>query len=160
AAAFFGADLAGNLVAVELGQHDVEDHQVGMFQGPLAERLRAVPGRDHLVAFLVNRVGQEALDVRVVIDDEDLGGHGSFPRELPAPTTTPRPRAVQRPEYRVGLRPSLRPMSTSTSCRAGTFRPINGGVASGLMLFSDVRSPYVETTDDAGARRRIHPDRC
>ena len=39
------------------------------------EALGAVAGDEDLVAFLLQGVGQDPLDVRVVIDDEDLGRH-------------------------------------------------------------------------------------
>src|SRR4029078_10009870 len=66
-----------DLVAVELGQHDVEQNQVGRLGPPQAESLRAI-GRDNdAVTLLLERVLQESLYVRVVIDDEDLGRHQS-----------------------------------------------------------------------------------
>ena len=46
-----------------------------LFGTPQAERLGAVGGHDDLVALLLEGVAQQALDVGVVVDDEDLGGH-------------------------------------------------------------------------------------
>ena len=76
-AALLGPDLGRDLVAVELGQHDVEQDQVGRLGAPQAESLRAIGRDDDVVALLLERVLQESLDVRVVIDDEDLGRHQS-----------------------------------------------------------------------------------
>jgi hypothetical protein len=76
-AALLGPDLRRHLVAVELGQHDVEEDQVGRLGAPQPEAFGAVPGDDDLVALLLERVLQESLDVRVVVDDEDLCGHPS-----------------------------------------------------------------------------------
>ena len=70
-------DLGRDLVAVELGEHDVEEDQVGRLGSPQAESFRAVGRDDDVVALLLQRVLQETLDVRVVIDDEDLGRHQS-----------------------------------------------------------------------------------
>jgi len=75
--AFFGPDLRGDLVPVELGQHHVEEDQVGLLGAPEAEPLGAVARDDDLVAFLLQRVLEQALNVRVVVDDEDLGRHQS-----------------------------------------------------------------------------------
>ena len=76
-AALLAADLGRDLVAVELGQHDVEQDEVGRLGAPQAEPFRAVAGDDDVVALLLERVLQESLDVRVVVDDEDLGRHQS-----------------------------------------------------------------------------------
>ena len=76
-AALLGPDLGRDLVAVELGQHDVEKDQVGRLGTPQAESLRAIGRDDDVVALLLERVLQESLYVRVVIDDEDLCRHQS-----------------------------------------------------------------------------------
>ena len=102
-AALFAADLGRDLVAVELGQHDVEQDEIGRLGAPQAEALGAVPGDDDVVALLLERVLQEALDIRVVIDDEDLCGHQSSTagaRAVGAPAGAPR-----RGDYRAGPRP-------------------------------------------------------
>src|SRR6185437_4035012 len=57
----------------ELGQHDVEQDQLGVLAAPELVALRPVRGGDDLVALLLERVLQQALDVGIVIDDEDLG---------------------------------------------------------------------------------------
>ena len=80
--ALLGPDLRRDLVAVELGQHDVEQDQVGRLGAPEPEAFRAVDGDDDLVALLLQRVLEQALDVWVVVDDEDLGRHQS-PSWLP-----------------------------------------------------------------------------
>ena len=56
--------------------------------------LRAVRRDDDLVALLLERVAQQALDVRVVVDDEDLGGHPDL-----TPSAGTARRAPGREEY-------------------------------------------------------------
>ena len=73
--ALLGPDLGGYLVAVKLGQHDVEQDEVRHLGRPQAVPFRAVRGDDDVVTLLLERVLQEPLDVRVVIDYEDLGRH-------------------------------------------------------------------------------------
>ena len=70
-------DLRRDLVAVELGQDDVEQDQVGRLRPPQPETFGAVTRDDDLVALLLERVLQETLDIRVVVDDKDLGRHQS-----------------------------------------------------------------------------------
>jgi hypothetical protein len=65
------------LVAVELREHDVEQDQVRNLGAPESEPLGAVRGDHDVVALLLERVLEEALNVRVVVDDEDLGRHQS-----------------------------------------------------------------------------------
>ena len=76
-AALLRPDLRRDLVAVELGQVDVEQDQVGRLRAPQPEPFGAVTRDDDLVALLLERVLQETLDIRVVVDDEDLGRHQS-----------------------------------------------------------------------------------
>ena len=73
--AFLGPDLGRDLVAVQFGQGDVEQDQRGLLGAPKAETLGAVGRLHDLVAFLLEGVDQLPLDVLVVVDDEDLGGH-------------------------------------------------------------------------------------
>ena len=79
-AALLAPDLGRDLVAIELGQHDVEEDQVGRLGAPQPEALRPIARDDDVVALLLQRVLQESLDIRVVIDDEDLGRHQSSTR--------------------------------------------------------------------------------
>src|SRR5207237_4318951 len=63
-------EAATYLPAVELGDHDVEQHQVGMNLTRLLERVRS-GGRDHdVVAFLGEVVANEVRDVPLVFHDE------------------------------------------------------------------------------------------
>ena len=78
AVAFLLADLRGDLVAVQLRQHHVEQNEGRILGAPEAEPLRPVGGGDDLVALLLQGVLEQALHVRVVIDHEDLGRHQSF----------------------------------------------------------------------------------
>src|SRR4051812_3965919 len=80
--AFLGPDLRGDLVAVELRQHDVEKDQIRRLRAPEPESLGTIRRHDHVVTLLLERVLQESLDVRVVVDDEDLGCHQSSTRVI------------------------------------------------------------------------------
>jgi hypothetical protein len=70
-------DLGRDLVAVELRQHHVEQDQRRILGAPEAEAFGAVGGRDDLEALLLQGVLKQALDVRIVVDDQDLGRHRS-----------------------------------------------------------------------------------
>jgi hypothetical protein len=94
--AFLRPDLRRDLVPVELGQHHVEEDQVGLLGAPEAEPLGAVARDDDLVAFLLQRVLKQALNVRVV-DDEDLGH--AYPRTTwPPRAPWPCPRTGDGPD--------------------------------------------------------------
>jgi hypothetical protein len=95
-ARFLLADPRRDLVAVELGQHDVEQDQVGRLGTPQPESISTIPGDDDVIPLLLERVLQESLDVWIVIDDEDLCRHRSSTRGMHrvpgSPTATPAPR--------------------------------------------------------------------
>jgi len=64
-------DAAAHLEAVEIGQHDVEEHDV---RPALMERLEAafaVLSRENLEAFLAQRVTERVTQIRVVVDEND-----------------------------------------------------------------------------------------
>ncbi len=67
------AQPAGDLDAVELGQPEVEDHEVGVVGGRLAQRRLAVAGDAHLVAVQAQRALERLGDLVVVLDDEHAG---------------------------------------------------------------------------------------
>ena len=110
-AALLRPDLRRDLVAVELGQHDVEQDQVGRLGAPQPEPFGAVARDDDVVALLLERVLQEALDVRVVVDDEDLGRHQSSTDHSGSARSCgwPRQRIDYRPPARAIIGPVLRP---------------------------------------------------
>ena len=76
--ALLGPDPARHLVAVELGQHHVEQQQVGVLEAPQPHGLGPVGRGQDLVALLAQGIGEQALDVGIVVDDEDLGGHAGL----------------------------------------------------------------------------------
>ena len=76
-ATLLAADLGRHLVAVQLGQHDVQEDQVRRLCAPQPEAFGSVRGDDDVVPLLLEGVLQQSLDIRVVIDDEDLGRHQS-----------------------------------------------------------------------------------
>jgi hypothetical protein len=57
--------------AVETGQPQVEDHEIGMPGARLAQRRRAVARGGHREAGALEVVARQANDVGLVIDDED-----------------------------------------------------------------------------------------
>ena len=64
------AQPARHLHAVELGQPEVEDDEVGVERRRLVERRLAVGGDAHLVALQAQRALQDLGDLLVVFDDE------------------------------------------------------------------------------------------
>ena len=73
-------DLGRDLVAVQLGQHHVEEDQVRPLGAPQPEAFGTIRRHDDVVALLLQGVLQQPLDIRVVIDDQDLGRHQSSER--------------------------------------------------------------------------------
>ena len=69
------ADAAEDLEAVDPGQPDVEDDEVGRLVGRDVEALLAGAGDGDLVAFLLEGVLDATRDGVLVFDDEDGGGH-------------------------------------------------------------------------------------
>src|SRR4029078_485597 len=83
------AHLLGDLIPVELGLHDVQQDEIGDLLTPQSEPFGAVPRDDDVIALLLQRVLEQSLDVRIVIDDEDLGCHltsRASPRGAPGST--------------------------------------------------------------------------
>ena len=72
-----GAEAAQDLEAVDPGQADVEDDEVGRLVRRDVEALLAGAGDGDLVAFLLERVLDAARDGVLVFDDEDGGGHAA-----------------------------------------------------------------------------------
>ena len=77
-ALFLGPDLLGDPVAVELREADVEEDQRRALRLPQPDRLVPVAGDDDAVARLLQRVLEQALDIRFVVDDEDLAPRAGF----------------------------------------------------------------------------------
>ena len=67
------AQAAADLVAVEVGQHDVEHDEMRPERAHLLERLGAGARHPDLIALEGQRGGQQVGDVRLVVDDEDAG---------------------------------------------------------------------------------------
>jgi hypothetical protein len=68
-----GLHTAADLDAVDAGQHQVEDQQIGGLGADQAQPLLSVPAREHFVAFPLEVVLEDFADVRLVLDDDDLG---------------------------------------------------------------------------------------
>ena len=65
------AELLAHLVAVHVGQHQVEQHRVGPLVPGNLHALLAGRGREHPEALELERVVQPEHDVRLVLDDQD-----------------------------------------------------------------------------------------
>jgi len=72
------AQLAQHLLAVHVGQAQVEHHQVGLGQRGLGQAFAAGGGFDHLVALGTEADAQELADLWFIVDDQQGGGlaHG------------------------------------------------------------------------------------
>ena len=69
-----GADALRRGIAVQLRHGHVHQDQVGLHAGRQLDAGFAVGGDVHLEPFLLQGEDEDALDVQVVIDDQDLGG--------------------------------------------------------------------------------------
>ena len=67
-----GRPLAQQRDAVDVGHPDVEQHEVGHLAGARGARLRGVGGDVDVVAFLGEDLLEQAADVRLVVDDENV----------------------------------------------------------------------------------------
>ena len=65
------AQLAAHLEAVQLGQHQVEDHQIWIVSGVEGEGLLAIGRGDHRPALLFEIEPEQLDDVALVVDHED-----------------------------------------------------------------------------------------
>ena len=133
-----GGEAAGardHVLAVHIGQAEVEDDQVGRRIGDQPQRLVAGGGVQHLVARRFERRLEETHDLRLVVDDQDArAGHDAAlaisrastagiemtmraPRRLTAglsaqilpPIASTRPRLIDRPRPVPARRPSALP---------------------------------------------------
>ena len=86
-----GAQATGHLEPVEVGQHDVEDHQVRRVLLGLGQRLAARRRLVHGEPLVTQRGGHRIDDRRLIVDDEDacfvLGLHRSYLPGVQRPTT-------------------------------------------------------------------------
>ena len=131
-------DAARRLVAVDDGQLDVHQDQVGLLLLRQLDALLAVDGLDQLVAGAGQQVAQDGAVVLLVLDDEDALAHAaprallgpdrkleagrSSPCPAPIPPRSAR-RAARRCAWRWPARARCRPSSWCWSCRpAGTPR--------------------------------------
>jgi hypothetical protein len=72
------AEALGDVEALHVGQHHVEDDEVRMEGRHGRQRLRPGTGRLHREALELQGHGDDIDDVRLVVDDEDtmsVGGH-------------------------------------------------------------------------------------
>jgi hypothetical protein len=66
-----GAQPATDLDPVDLGKHDVEDHEVEPLLREAVERLAAVLRRDDFIAVLAKRISEQRLHRLLVVDEQD-----------------------------------------------------------------------------------------
>jgi len=72
-----GADAAADLVAVQLGQHEVEDDEVGLLGLEGGQRRAAIVGGHDPVPVALEVGAHELHDLAIVVHDEDgAGGAG------------------------------------------------------------------------------------
>jgi len=67
---------AGHIPAIAVGQHQVQHHQIGFLAANGMQRGRAVVGHGDLEAALLKIGSDQAGDLFVVVDDQDVVGHG------------------------------------------------------------------------------------
>jgi hypothetical protein len=68
-------DPARDLITVDVGEHHIEQDQVGRISAHPVERLRAIAGLDHVVAAKPQSRCNDLDVVGVVVDDQDLAAH-------------------------------------------------------------------------------------
>src|SRR2546428_8705187 len=66
---------AAHFETVELGQHEVEDDEVGSGRLYFSQRVRPVRGRPAAKAVALEVQDDEPADIRLVLDHENLAGH-------------------------------------------------------------------------------------
>jgi hypothetical protein len=65
------AKAPAHLYPIELGEHDVKDHQVEpLFSEPI-QGLLPIHGSHHLITFLAERVGEKRLHGLLIVDQQD-----------------------------------------------------------------------------------------
>ncbi len=69
-------DLGDGLVAIHAGQDRIDEDQIGGLLRHQGDARLAVSGEDDVKPLLLEGEVQDALDVEVVIDDQDLDSHG------------------------------------------------------------------------------------
>ena len=74
----FLADLAADLPAVQLGHHDIQEDEGGLFAFEFGNGLLAVVGHYHLEALFFEVEAQQLADIQVVIGYQDLVHHWFF----------------------------------------------------------------------------------
>ncbi len=102
-------ERAQDLEPVELGQAEIEEHEVGAAGG--VERLPAVSGGRDLVALAGEELLERPADGTVVVDHEHAGGHGWPPYT---------PRAVAQAKEIDGLRGGSAGMDVTKHYTTGT----------------------------------------
>src|SRR3954470_12841743 len=100
------AQPPAHLEPVDVGEHEVEHHEVERLLGEARERLLPVRRRDHLVAVALEGEGQQGLDRLLVVHEQDARravGHG---QDSVGPDGYPRPVPDVR-VYRAAFAPAL-----------------------------------------------------
>src|SRR3954451_1260937 len=100
------AQPPAHLEPVDVGEHEVEHHEVERLLGEARERLLPVRRRDHLLVVALQGGGQQRLDRHLVVDEQDARsavGHG---QDSVGPDGYPRPVPDVR-VYRAAFAPAL-----------------------------------------------------
>ncbi len=76
-------DLAAYGEAVQVGEHEVEEDDVGVVAAERLEALVATAGLGHVVALVLEGQPQHPADPRVVFDEQHTSRHASQRRNRP-----------------------------------------------------------------------------
>ena len=80
---------AAHVEAVQPRQHHVQHHEVEAVLAQPVERLASVERRDHVVALLAQRVGEQLLDGQLVVHEQDAGCRAVNLRDCRLAVVTP-----------------------------------------------------------------------
>src|SRR5439155_26459215 len=126
------AQLARDVGAARVRQHEVEDHRVGRTHRRQRQRLLPRRRRVDLVAGAAQARLERAEDLRLVVDDEDTRHARSASTKCPpspfsdqtrAPFTSAKPRAIASPRPAPRVSPSPRRKGSKTASRSTAATP-------------------------------------
>src|SRR5262245_47786683 len=73
-----GLDLPRRVIAIEVRQLDVHEHEIGVFQARLDDALSAIHGLDHGVSGSGEEIAQDGSQVLLVLDDKNAFAHAAL----------------------------------------------------------------------------------
>ena len=72
------AQAAADFDARKIGDHPVEDNQIGLLLFGQGQRFLTISGADHVKAFLFKIIGHKLNKAGVIFNKQDLGAHGAI----------------------------------------------------------------------------------